>query len=51
MLAHDLLGSSEYFQPRQARRARPDAGQPHAAWWCRGWAWLVLRVSRFIYLV
>ena len=32
MLAHDLLGSSEYFQPRQARRARPDAGQPHAAY-------------------
>ena len=36
-----LLGSSAYFQPRQARRARPGAGQPHAAWW------LVLRVSRF----
>ena len=27
-----LLGSSAYFQPRQARRARPGAGQPHAAW-------------------
>ena len=42
-----LLGSSAYFQPRQARRARPGAGQPHAAWWRRGWAWLALRVSRF----
>ena len=42
-----LLGSSAYFQPRQARRARPGAGQLHAAWWRRGWAWLALRVSRF----
>ena len=50
MLARDLLGSSEYFQPRQARRARPGAGQPHAAWWCRGWAWLVLRLSTFIFV-
>ena len=42
-----LLGSSAYFQPRQARRARPGAGQPRAAWWRRGWAWLLRRASRF----
>ena len=42
-----LLGSSAYFQPRRARRARPGARQPHAAWWRRAWAWLVLRVASF----